>query len=141
MIFKGDIISGCEISDNKIQMPIDRKSLKKFKDTHCKPGTEFEMSLQGPCYIGVPCKLVSLSRIDGSPIFNAKLGGRSLSDYMDDVHHITMQKLDVELSETVEITLANIRIVSDIETIIFAETEKKPTNVIHKFNLYKGFEL
>ena len=30
---------------------------------------------------------------------------------------------------------------SDLETIIFAETEKKPTNVIHKFNLYKGFEL
>ena len=58
------------------------------------------MSLQGPCYIGVPCKLVSLSRIDGSPIFSAKLGGHSLSDYMDDVHHITMQKLDVELSES-----------------------------------------
>lgn len=31
MIFKGDIISGCEISDNKIQMPIDRKSLKNSR--------------------------------------------------------------------------------------------------------------
>lgn len=141
MIFKGDIISGREISGNKIQMPIDRKTLKKFKDTHCKPGTEFKMSLQGHWYLDVPCKCLGLSRIDGSPMFNAKLGGHSLSDYIDDNNHITMQKLDVELSETVEITLANIRIVSDIETIIFAETEKKPTNVIHKFNLYKGFEL
>lgn len=141
MIFKGDIISGREISGNKIQMSIDRKSLKKFKNTHCKPGTEFEMLLQGPWYLGVPCKFIGFSRLDGLPMFNAKLGGRSLSDYMDDVHHITIQKLDVVFSETVEMTLSNIRLVSELETIIFAEPEKTPTKVIHKFNLYEGFEL
>lgn len=141
MIFKGDIISGREISGNKIQMPIDKKALRKFKETHCKLGAEFEMSVKGPWYLGVPCKFIGLSRIDNAPMFNVKLGGRFLSDYMDNTNHITMQKLDIELSATVEITLANIRLVSDLETIIFAETEKKLAKVIHKFNLYEGFEL
>ena len=62
-----------------------------------------------------------------------------LADYVNNECRLTLYKQDGDT--TVEMTLANIRTVSDLETIIFAETEKKPTKVIHKFNLYKGFEL
>lgn len=146
MIFKGDIISGREISGSTIKTPIGWKSLKKFKYTHCKPGAEFEMSLQGSFYPSVTCRFIGFSEIDCSPMFDAKLGGCTLSDYMDDENNITMKKRDIEFSETVEMTLTNIRLVSELEILPwysfnFVEAEKKPTKVIHKFNLYEGFEL
>lgn len=62
-----------------------------------------------------------------------------LADYVNNEYRLTLYKQDGDT--TVEMTLANIRMASDLETIIFAETEKKPTKVIHKFNLYEGFEL
>ena len=62
-----------------------------------------------------------------------------LADYVNNEYRLTLYKQVGDT--TVEMTLANIRMTSDLETIIFAETEKKPTTVIHKFNLYKGFEL
>lgn len=62
-----------------------------------------------------------------------------LADYVNNECRLTLYKQDGDT--TAEMTLTNIRKVSDLEIIIFAETEKKPTKVIHKFNLYEGFEL
>lgn len=138
MIYKVNVISGKESCGNKISMTIDKKHLETFQKKYVVKGTEFKLVPNKVTDPWIPCKFIGRSRVDNSPMFVIDVS--RLAGYVNNEYHLTLYKQDGDTN--VEITLADIRTLSEIETFFYSEThKKKPSKVIHKFNIYECFEL